>query len=60
MTKTIELMVRFTAEVDENVNVDELCLDLDLNNVALLDENNKPLLGGKFVEYETMETGVVI
>ena len=51
--KTIEIAVRFNAEVEDDQPIDGICLDLKLKNVKLMD-SAKGEIKGKINEYETM------
>ena len=67
--KTVELVVRFTAQVDDAVaveiekNSEMIYMNISLNDVRLAmsgSVGNKPIeLASKFVEYETLDAEVV-
>ena len=51
--KTIEIAVRFNAEVEDDQSIDGIYLDLKLKDVKLMD-GAKGEIKGKINEYETM------
>lgn len=51
---TVELTVRFNATVPEGTKVDNLCLNLNLANVSMIDVKTLNPVDAKFVEYETV------
>jgi len=55
--KTVELMVRFTAEVEDDVNVENIFLDLDTKKIVIVTIGSicKNKNKRKIIEYETME-----
>lgn len=51
--KTVQLAVNFFAEVDENVNPENLCIDVNVKNIKILD-GTLELKNVKVHEYETI------